>query len=72
MANGSSTMEIYHRADGSERIEGPRRLPVGFFLEETFGGWYEGNWQPTTPARPPRGKRVPLDPRKIGGRPAGS
>jgi hypothetical protein len=32
--------EIYHREDGSERIASPRRLPVQFFIEETFGGWY--------------------------------
>jgi hypothetical protein len=29
--------EIYHREDGSERIGSPRRLPIQFFIEETFG-----------------------------------
>jgi hypothetical protein len=64
--------EIYHREDGSERIGSPWRLPIGAFIEETFGGWYEGSWPPPAPARAPRGQPVPLDPRKIGGRPPGS
>jgi hypothetical protein len=32
--------EIYHREDGSERIASRRRLPIQFFVEETFGGRY--------------------------------
>jgi hypothetical protein len=42
--------EIYHRADGSERIGAPWRLPIGDFIEGTFGGWYEGSSPP--PAAP--------------------
>jgi hypothetical protein len=64
--------EIYHREDGSERIGSPWRLPIGTFIEETFGGWYVGSWPPQSPARAPRGQPVPMDPRKIGGRPPGS
>jgi hypothetical protein len=64
--------EIYHREDGSERIGSPWRLPIGAFIEETFGGWYEGSWPPPAPERAPRGLPVPMDPRKIGSRPAGS
>ena len=32
--------EIYHRGDGSDRIGSRRRLPIQFFVEETFRGWY--------------------------------
>ncbi len=64
--------EIYHREDGSERIGSPRRLPIQFFIEETFGGWYTRTSPPPAPARAPRGLPVPMDPRKIGDRPAGS
>ena len=64
--------EIYHREDGSERIGRPRRLPIQIFIEETFGGCYPRTSPPPAPARAPRGLPVPMDPRKIGGRPAGS
>ncbi len=63
---------IYHREDGSERVGSPRRLPIGGFFDETFGGWYEGTWPPPAIVRAPRGLPVPMDPRKIGGRSAGS
>ena len=63
---------IYHREDGSERLGTPRRLPIAGFIEDTFGGWYEGTWPPPAIVRARRGQPVPLDPRKIGGRPAGS
>jgi hypothetical protein len=64
--------EIYHREDGWERIGSPRRLPIQYFIEETFGGWYPRTSPPPAPASRPRGLPVPIDPRKIGGRPAGS
>jgi len=52
----------------------PRRLvadPAAY--QETFGGWYEGSWPPPAIVRAPRwGLPVPMDPRKIGGRPPGS
>src|SRR5947209_8101229 len=38
--------EIYHREDGSERLGSPRRLPIGGFFEETFGGWYQAPGHP--------------------------
>ncbi|MDQ6744107.1 MAG: hypothetical protein M3072_14695 [Candidatus Dormibacteraeota bacterium] len=64
---------IYHREDGSERLGSPRRLPIEGFFGETFGGWYRGSWPPPAILRAPRqGLPVPMDPRKIGGRPAGS
>ena len=63
---------IYHREDGSERLGSPRRLPIGGFFEETFGGWYQGTWPPPAILRAPRGLPGPMDPRKIGSRPAGS
>src|SRR3984893_16088932 len=63
---------IYHREDGSERLGSPRRLPIEGFLEETFGGWYQGTWPPPAILRAPRGLPVPVDPRTIGERPAGS
>ena len=64
---------IYHREDGSERLGSPRRLPIEGFLEETFGGWYRGTWPPPAILGAPRpGLPVPMDPRKIGSRPAGS
>jgi hypothetical protein len=63
---------LYHREDGSERLGSPRRLPIEGFLEETFGGWYEGTWPPPAIVRARAGLPVPMDPRKIGGRPAGS
>ena len=52
--------EIYHREDGSERIGSPRRLPIQFFIEETFGGWYPRSSPPPAPARAPRGLPVPM------------
>jgi hypothetical protein len=64
--------QIYRRADGSERLGAPWRVPMGGFIESTFGGWYVGSWPPPLPAQAPRGQPVPLDPRKIGSRPAGS
>jgi hypothetical protein len=65
--------DIYHREHDSERIPPPWRVPIGHFTEATFGGWYEGNSPPPAmPVRERRGIPVPLDPRKIGGRPAGS
>jgi hypothetical protein len=64
--------EIYHWEDGSERIGTPYRLPVDGFLELSFGRWYEGRSPPPAPATRQRGQPVPLDPRKIGGRPARS
>jgi hypothetical protein len=62
---------IYHREDGSERIGSPWRLPIGHFIEGTFGQWYEGTSPPPAIVRAPGGEPVPMDPRKIGGRPAG-
>src|SRR3984893_12411886 len=54
---------IYHREDGSERLGSPRRLPIEGFLEETFGGWYEGTWPPPAIVRGARqGLPVPMDP----------
>jgi hypothetical protein len=45
---------IYHREDGSERIEGPKRLPFGGFFQETSGGWDEGTPPPrATVGEPP-------------------
>src|ERR1700737_3746407 len=64
--------EIYHREDGSERIGAPWRRPIGGFIEGTFGGWYQGSSPPPAAPMRPRGQPVPMDPRKIGGRPAGS
>ncbi|MDQ6899690.1 MAG: hypothetical protein M3072_09300 [Candidatus Dormibacteraeota bacterium] len=64
--------QIYRRADGSERLGVPWRVPMGGFIEGTFGGWYVGSWPPPAPVQAPRGQPVPLDPRKIGSRPAGS
>jgi hypothetical protein len=32
------------REDGSERIGSRRRLPIQFFVEETFEGWYARNF----------------------------
>jgi hypothetical protein len=64
---------IYHREDGSERLGSHRWLPIAGFIEETFGGWYEGTWPPPAIVRAPRpGLLVPMDPRKIGSRPADS
>jgi hypothetical protein len=63
---------IYHREDGSERIAGPTRLPLAGFLEGSFGRWYEGSSPPPAQPRARRGQPVPMDPRKINGRPAGS
>jgi hypothetical protein len=63
---------IYHREDGSERLGSRRGLPIEGFLEETFGGWYEGTWPPPAIVKARAGLPVPMDPRKIGGRPAGS
>src|SRR5207248_11572571 len=63
---------IYHREDGSERLGSPRRLPSEGFLEETFGGWYEGTCAPAAILRARAGLPVPVDRRKIGSRPAGS
>ena len=64
-----------HAEFGIERlylVSRGRRLPIGGFFEETFGGWYEGTWPPPAIVRAPRGLPVPMDPRKVGGRPAGS
>jgi hypothetical protein len=63
---------IYHREDGSERIGSAHQLPLEGFLELSFGRWYEGSSAPPAAPRRPRGQPVPLDPRKIRGRPAGS
>jgi hypothetical protein len=63
---------IYHREDGSERIPKPSRLPLDGFLELVFGRWYERSSPPPVAPTKPRGQPVPLDPRKIGSRPAGS
>jgi hypothetical protein len=63
---------IYHREDGSERIGSAHQLPLEGFLELSFGRWYEGSSAPPAAPRRPRGQAVPLDPRKIRGRPAGS
>ena len=61
---------IYHRETGRTG-SCPRRLPIGGFFEETFGDWYVGTWPPPAILRAPGGLPVPMDPRKIGGRPAG-
>jgi len=63
---------VYHREDGSERIGSAHQLPLEGFLELSFGRWYEGSSAPPAAPRRPRGQPVPLDPRKIGSRPAGS
>jgi hypothetical protein len=63
---------IYHREDGSERIPKPSRMPLDGFLKLVFGRWYEGSSPPPAAPTRPRGQPVPLDPRKIGSRPAGS
>ena len=63
---------IYHREDGSERIAKPSQMPLDGFLELVFDRWYEGSSPPPVAPTRPRGQPVPLDPRKIGGRPAGS
>ncbi|MDQ6716644.1 MAG: hypothetical protein M3Z83_11100 [Actinomycetota bacterium] len=63
---------IYHRDDGAERIGAPWRLPVAHFIESTFGHWYEGTTPPPAVARARGGEPVPMGPRKLGGRPAGS
>jgi hypothetical protein len=64
--------EIYHRDDGSERIGTPCRLPLDGFLELSFGRWYEGSSPPPAATTRLRGRPVPLGPRKIGSRAAGS
>jgi hypothetical protein len=63
---------IHHRDDGSERIGSPWRVTSGHFVASTFGRWCEGSSPPPAIARAPGGEPVPMDPRKIGGRPAGS
>jgi hypothetical protein len=29
-----------------------------YFMKDTFGRWYEGNWAPRVPERTPRGQQV--------------
>jgi hypothetical protein len=63
---------IYHREGGSERIGRPSRMPIQGCLDVTFGRWHEGSSPPPAAPRKRRGQPVPMDPRKIGCRPAGS